>query len=56
MVNADNLAFQERPNALDPVGVQDEMPDVFVRRMVNRVVRVVALKALIGHMLIGHHV
>lgn len=50
----DDLALEQRPNALDPVGVQHVMPDILARAVVDAVVVVIALKADERAMLVSH--
>ena len=55
VVNANNLPLQERPNALDAVGVDAKIANVFPGRVIDRVVVVAAGKPDERGVLVGHN-
>ena len=44
VMNTDNLALQQRPNAFDAIGVDGVVPDVLASRVIDRVVEIIAAK------------
>lgn len=54
MVSAYNLPFEQCPNALDSLGVQAEIADIFTGTVVHAMMRVIAAKSVEADMFVGH--
>ena len=54
MVSSDDLALEQCPDALNSVGMQAEVADIFTRAVIDAMVDEVAIEAVEAHVFVGH--